>query len=271
MFKKIKQWFNKSKTKPIPIVSYKDEQNKKTVDIKTRQSGNLELKRVSYKENGDHYFIIKKNNTVLSLSIEARTLLKRYPEIFKIVNGLLFNKSIENIETSKLKFNISKLNLPSNSSRNNVGVYKLTFLDKETNLRKEYFIKLGKKYDSGNYPSYNEFESQKILEAAGFNIIKPHFAIWGENVTNPKYKFNNIIVYDFTNLTNYEYALDNKLLSKEEINAINKKRSKANEFAQNNLGITDISTKGNIFYERLPSGEIKIYFTDSAKIWNGKI
>ena len=270
MFKKIKQWFSKSKTKPASV-SYKEEQNRKTVDIRTRQLGDLELKKVTYRENGDRYLIIKKKNTILSLSAEARIILKRYPEILKIVNGLLFEKGTNNAENSRYRFNLSRLDLSSNSSRNNVGVYKLTFLDKETNLRKEYFVKLGKKYDVGNYPSYNEFESQKILEAAGFNIIKPHFAIWGENTTNPNYKFNNIIVYDFTNLTNYEYALDNKLLSKEEIKTINKKRSKANEFAQNKLNITDISTKGNIFYERLPSGEIKIYFTDSAKIWNGKI
>ena len=270
MFKKIKQWFSKPKTK-LASVSYKEEQNRKTADIRTRQLGNLELKRVTYKENGGRYFIIKKNNTVLSLSAEARSTLKRYPEILKIVNGLLFDKRTTNSENSRFRINLSRLDLSSNTSRNNVGVYKLTFLDKETNSKKDYFLKLGKKYDVGNYPSYNEFESQKILEAAGFNIIKPHFAIWGENPTNPNYRFNNIIVYDFTNLTNFEYALDNRLLSKEEIRAINKKRSKANEFAQEKLNITDISTKGNIFYERLPSGEIKLYFTDSAKIWNGKI
>lgn len=266
MLKFIRRVFNKPKLKPKII--YKEK--KRITETKTRTFKDIEYKKVDFKENNDHYYLLKKGNSTIAFSKEARTILKQSPEIVRAVEHLLFQAKVPFIESAKYRIKLSILDPQQNSGRNNLGTYKLTYLNKETNQIKDYFLKLGKKLDIGNYPSYKEFESQKILEAEGFNIIKPQFAIWGENTSSAFSKFNNIIVYDFTNLTNFQFAINNKLLSKPEIRAIKRNLSKARYFAETKLEITDISTKRNIFFERLSNGEIKLYFTDSAKIWRGK-
>ncbi len=267
MFKLFKLRLNKPQK---PNIKYKDPANKRAKVVRTRKTKKFELKRVDYKYNKDAYYLLKKGEHTIALSKEARGQLKRYPEIVKVVENLLFDSKTPVIENSKYKMHLSRLNPDSNSGRNNIGTYKLSYFDKTTNKHREYFLKLGEKYDIGNYPSINEFESQKILEAEGFNIIRPQFAIWGPGNKKLNSPFYNIIVYDFTNLLNYETALRNRLLTRQEIKHINRNLSKARWFAENKLDVTDISTRGNVFLERLPSGEIKLYFTDSAKIWKGR-
>lgn len=247
-----------------------------TPEIKSKRLGEKEFYKTVTVGIKDKYYRVKsaiKEYDVL-LSEEARKILKENPGISKFIeDNILYKKSVELVkpkiyETKNCKIILSLPKRP-NLGNTNKGVFRLYYYNKRTNRKKTYFLKIGKLLKFTDSKSTSEFLAIKKLESLGIKIIKPQFAFFG----NRRERKLNIIVYDYTNLMNYEEVIH--LLTIKEKELIERKKKEicnwvalnSHQNPQYNFFISDMTNNSNIYLKKIKNG-YDLYFTDLFKINN---
>ncbi|MEI8364665.1 MAG: hypothetical protein WCF78_04390 [archaeon] len=218
-------------------------------------------KDIKTKKTTDYYIYLKEKSGIQKLiTRNGLKIIKTNPELMPFLKQHIFTKSSGRkvLETKNSKFVINDYSYPNGKSgAYHDKLYDLTYFDKKNNTTSYFFIKraLIEHLDVEDM-AHSQFTASKLLEAAGFNIIKPQFGILDE--------INNIsvIAYDYTNLKSLGFAHENKLITNIEYNKIKETLVKVEKFTENKFRITDIYNIGNVFIERTKYNKIKLYITD---------
>ena len=232
-----------------------------TKSIKNIQSRAVLFRDIKTKKIDDYYVHLKEDlGAEEFITRDGLKIIKKNPELINFLKYHIFNKLDwqEILETENSKFIITDFTYPHKK----VGVghdkaYDLTYFDKINNLKHRFFIKRGSLtfLKDREDRAHAQFRGIKILEAAGFNILKPYFGIvdFQQGIS--------VIAFEYTNLLTLSRAIDN-LITKSEYSKIRAVLNKVDRRTYNKYRIQDIYNDDNIFVERIKDNKIKCYITD---------
>ncbi|MEI8364666.1 MAG: hypothetical protein WCF78_04395 [archaeon] len=209
----------------------------------------------------DYYIHLLNRDQIHKLiTRDSLKIIKNNPELMQVLQDHIFHKlsGQKILETKNARFIINDFkNSYKEQGKRHDKIYDLIYFDKIKNITHRFFIKRERTYMlNKSERADSQFTGIKLLEAEGFNIIKPYFGIF-----DPINKVS-AIAYEYTNLEPLAFALDNGSITKDEYQKICNTLHKVESLIENKMNLIDINNSGNVFVERIRENKIKLYITD---------